>query len=224
MSYGVWMFWLARFDVTCWNPIDFLFLPFLLAETSSRLSCNSRLILKSATMMTEVWYFQVCILCHPCLIIGYLLLYLGLSGSMYQDFSVVVIIFASFGKSMTLFCRFCLGIFSPVIRKPRDTRKYLQAFVIAIVRIAFTNGATNCNMNFPFYRLFFMCIIIGLFVYFFAHVCHVVGSDDYAGTVWVINVTISQWFYILFRFKFNFAESDLESKMECNSACCWERT
>ena len=51
--------------------------------------------------------------------------------------------FASFDKSMTLFCRHFLGIFSLVIWKPRDSWKYFQEFVIAIASIAFSNGATN---------------------------------------------------------------------------------
>ena len=66
--------------------------------------------------------------------------------------------FASFDKSRTLFCRHFLGIFSLVIWKPRDSWKYCQEFVIAIASIAFSNGATNCNKNFPFYRFFIVCV------------------------------------------------------------------
>ena len=43
-------------------------------------------------MMKEARYSKVCIQCHPCLIIGSLVLYFGLSGSTYPDLSVVVII------------------------------------------------------------------------------------------------------------------------------------
>ena len=64
---------------------------FLLPETLSWLSCDSSLILEPATMMKEVSFSKVCIQCHPCLIIGYLVFYFGLSGSMYQNLSVVVI-------------------------------------------------------------------------------------------------------------------------------------
>ena len=48
------------------------------------------------------------------------------------------------------------------------------------------------------------CFLV-FFPYFsLAHVCHVVGSS--AGTLWPFNGTFSQWFYISFRFKFNYAE------------------
>ena len=74
------------------DRLPFPTVSFLLPETLSRLSCDSSLILEPATMMKEAWYSKVCIQCHPCLIIGYLVLYFGLSGSMYPDLSVVVII------------------------------------------------------------------------------------------------------------------------------------
>ena len=74
------------------DRLPFSTVSFLLPETLSRLSCDSSLILEPATMMKEAWYSKVCIQCHPCLIIGYLVLYFGLSGSMYPDLFVVVII------------------------------------------------------------------------------------------------------------------------------------
>ena len=111
--------------------------------------------------------------------------------------------FASIDKSRTLFCRHFLGIYSLVVWKPHDSWKYFQEFVIAIASIAFSNGATNCNNNFPFYRFFIIvCIIIVFFTYFsLAHVCHVVGSSENAGTMWPFNGKFSQWFYIFIPFQ-----------------------
>ena len=108
--------------------------------------------------------------------------------------------FASFDKSMTLFCRHFLGIFSLVIWKPRDSWKYFQEFVIAIASIAFSNGATNwIRISLSFVFVYSVCIIIvGFFsrIFSLAHVCHVVGSSEYSGTMWPFNGTFSQWFYI----------------------------
>ena len=33
-------------------------------------------------------------------------------------------------------------------------------------------------------------------IFSLAHVCHVVGSSEYSGTMWPFNGTFSQWFYI----------------------------
>ena len=144
MSYGV-------FECSDWldltSPVGIRSTSFSYRITPVAWDIDSSLILEPATIMKEA--YQVCIQCHPCLIIGYLLLYFGLSDSIYPDFS-------SFEKFMTLFCRYFLGILSLVIWKPRDMWKYFQEFVIVIVSIAFKNGdgATNCNRNFPFYRFF----------------------------------------------------------------------
>ena len=83
--------------------------------------------------------------------------------------------FVSFDKSMTLFCRHFLGIFSLVIWKPRDSWKYFQEFVIAIASIAFSNGATNwIRISLSFVFVYSVCIIIvGFFflVFFLLHMC-----------------------------------------------------
>ena len=156
------------------DRLPFPTVSFLLPETLSRLSCDSSLILEPATMMKEAWYSKVCIQCHPCLIIGYLVLYFGLLSSV-SRFICCNNYFASFDKSMTLFCRHFLGIFSLVIWKPRDSWKYFQEFVIAIASIAFSNGATNwIRISLSFVFVYSVCIIIvGFFflVFFLLHMC-----------------------------------------------------
>ena len=88
------------------DRLPFPTVSFLLPETLSRLSCDSSLILEPATMMKEAWYSKVCIQCHPCLIIGYLVLYFGLLSSMYTDLSVVIIIL----RRLTNLWRYFVGI------------------------------------------------------------------------------------------------------------------
>ena len=88
------------------DRLPFPTVSFLLPETLSRLSCDSSLILEPATMMKEAWYSKVCIQCHPCLIIGYLVLYFGLLSSMYPDLSVVMIIL----RRLTNLWRYFVGI------------------------------------------------------------------------------------------------------------------
>ena len=88
------------------DRLPFPTVSFLLPETLSRLSCDSSLILEPATMMKEAWYSKVCIQCHPCLIIGYLVLYFGLLSSMYPDLSVVIIIL----RRLTNLWRYFVGI------------------------------------------------------------------------------------------------------------------
>ena len=199
-----WVFWLAGFDVGC-------------------------LVIRVSFWSRQPWWRKLDIpRCVSSAIHVWLLLFSALFWVIRQHVSRFICCsnyFASFDKSRTLFCRHFLGIFSLVIWKPRDSWKYFQEIVIAIASIAFSNGATNCNYNFLSYLFFYYCVcmIIVFFPYFsLAHVCHVVGSSEYAGTMWPFNGTFSQWFYILFRFKFNYVESDLKSTMECNSAFCWE--
>ena len=88
------------------DRLPFPTVSFLLPETLSRLSCDSSLILEPATMMKEAWYSKVCIQCHPCLIIGYLMLYFGLLSSMYPDLSVVIISL----RRLTNLWRYFVGI------------------------------------------------------------------------------------------------------------------
>ena len=88
------------------DRLPFPTVSFLLPETLSRLSCDSSLILEPATMMKEAWYSKVCIQCHPCLIIGYLVLYFGLLSSMYPDLFVVIIIL----RRLTNLWRYFVGI------------------------------------------------------------------------------------------------------------------
>ena len=157
------------------DRLPFPTVSFLLPETLSRLSCDSSLILEPATMMKEAWYSKVCIQCHPCLIIGYLVLYFGLLSSMYPDLSVVIIIL----RRLTNLWRYFVGIswgffFSLVIWKPRDSWKYFQEFVIAIASIAFSNGATNwIRISLSFVFVYSVCIIIVgfFFSYFFSCTC-----------------------------------------------------
>ena len=147
---------------------------------------------------------------------------------MYPDLSFVVIILRRLINLGRYFVGISWGFFHLSSGNHVTRENIFRNFIIAIASIAFSNGATNCDKNFPFYRFFFIyCVCITTVLFFLpyfslAHVCHVVGSCEYAGTMWPFNGTFSQWLYIIFRFKFNYAESDLNSRMECNSAFCWE--
>ena len=91
VSLGVLIGWIWRHLLES-DRLPFPTVSILLPEILSRLSCDSSLILEPATMMNEALYSKVCIQCHPCLIIGNEVFYLGLSGGMYPELSVVVII------------------------------------------------------------------------------------------------------------------------------------
>ena len=155
----LWVIWLAGSDITCWNPIDFLsyrIIPvawdiesvvmWFESHSGAGNHDEGRLIFQGVypvPSMFDYWLFS------------------ALFWVVRQYVSRLICCsnyFASFDKSRTLFCRHFFGIFSLVIWKPRDSWEYFQEFVIAIARIAFSNGATNCNKNFLFHRFFIVCV------------------------------------------------------------------
>ena len=83
-----WVFWLTRFDVNWWNPIDFL----------TYHSCFLRHWIGCPVIRVSFWrrhsWWKSLIFpgVYPCLIIGYLSLYLRLAGSRYPNLFVVIII------------------------------------------------------------------------------------------------------------------------------------
>ena len=96
---GLWRLWADWLDLTLAVGIrstssSFRIIP--VAWGICWLSCDSSLIREPATMMKAAWYSEVCIQCHPCLIIGYLLFYFGLSGSIYP----IILILSSAGKAV----------------------------------------------------------------------------------------------------------------------------
>ena len=153
----LWVFWMVGLDITFWNPIDFIFLPYHSCCLRHWVGC---LVIRVSFWSRQPWWRKLdiprCIKCHPCLIIDYLVLYFGLSGSMYPDFFVIIIILRRLINLWRYFVGISWGFFSLVIWKPPDSWNYFQEFVLAIASIAFSNGATNCN-NFPFLS-FLLCV------------------------------------------------------------------
>ena len=68
-----------------------------------------------------------------------------------------------------------------------------------------------------------MCIIEGIMI-FVLHMCtHVVGPCEYAGAKWPYNDTLHVLVILhIAQIKLNFAERDLEFRMEFNLAFRWE--